>query len=134
MYMPFDFFAIKFILKNTGVTVGHLLMKISRATNFLLDGGVTAFIKLYSTNYCVSPLVQGGYKILFRAEMQMPPSLKNREIIELYKSSQKFHEKDLVVGSFLSTNEEIESTLAPCSSSASKKKQNRKREPSAKKK
>ena len=31
-------------------------------------------------------------------------------------------EKDYVVGSFLSTNEEIESTLAACSSSTSKKK------------
>ena len=57
---PFDFFAMKFVLKNTGVTVGHSPMEISRATNFLLDRGVTAFIKLYSTNYCVSPLVQGG--------------------------------------------------------------------------
>ena len=31
-------------------------------------------------------------------------------------------ERDFVVGSFLSTNKEIESTLAACSSSASKKK------------
>ena len=55
----------------------------------------------------------------------MPPPLKNRAITDLYKSkidlSYDSREKDFVVGSFLSTNEEIESTLAACSSSASKK-------------
>ena len=65
--------------------------------------------------------------------MQMPPSLKNREITDLYKSSQKFHGKDLVVGSFLSANKEIESTLAPCSSSASKKTKIGKENPQQKK-
>ena len=57
----------------------------------------------------------------------MPPTLKNREIIVLYKSminlSYDSREKDYVVGSFLSTNEEIESTLAACSSSTNKKKE-----------
>ena len=55
----------------------------------------------------------------------MPPPLGNRAITDLYKSkidlSYDSREKDFVVGSFLSTNEEIESTLAACSSSASKK-------------
>ena len=37
--------------------------------------------------------------------------------------------KDFVVGSFLSTNEEIQSTLAACSSSASKKKKIGKEDP-----
>ena len=40
-------------------------------------------------------------------------------------------EKDFVIGSLLSTNKEIESTLAVCTSSASKRR-NRKREPSEK--
>ena len=31
---PFGFFTIKICTKNTGVTVGHLPMKISRATKF----------------------------------------------------------------------------------------------------
>ena len=42
-----------------------------------------------------------------------------KRIIDLSYDSR---EKDFVVGSFLSTKEEIESTLATCSSSASKKK------------
>ena len=58
--------------------------------------------------------------------MQMPPTLKSREIIDLYKSlidlSFDSCEKDFVAGSFLSTNEEIDSTLAACSYSVSKKK------------
>ena len=101
-------------------------MEISRATKFLLDRGVTAFIKL-----------EGDLEILCCVEIQMPPTLKNREIIDLYKSmidlSYDSCEKDFAVGSFLLTNEEIESTLAACSSSASKKKENGKREPSARK-
>ena len=89
-------------------------MEISRAMKFLLDRGATAFIKLYSTNYSVSPLEQSGVEIPSRVEIQIPPNLKSREITDLYKS--------FVVGLFLSTNEEIQSTLAPCSSSANKKK------------
>ena len=112
-------------------------MKISRATKFLLDRGATGFIKLYSANYCVSPLVQGGLETPCRVEIQMPPTIKNRKIIDLHKSmidlSYDSCEKDFAVGSFLLTNEEIESTLAACSSSASKKNKNRKREPSVRK-
>ena len=55
----------------------------------------------------------------------MPPPLKNRAITDLYKSkidlSYDSREKDFVVGLFLSANEEIENTVAACSSSASKK-------------
>ena len=49
----------------------------------------------------------------------MQPALKNKEIIDLNKSminlSYGSREKDFVVGSFLSINDEIESTLAACS-------------------
>ena len=120
-----DFFAIKVCIKNTGVTVGHLLMETSRVTKFLLDRRATAFIKLHSTNYCVSPLVQGGLEIPCRVEIQMPLTLNNREIIDLYKNMIDFsydsREKDFVVGSFLSANEEVESILEACISSARKK-------------
>ena len=123
---PFDFFAIKICIKNIGVTVCHLRMEISRAMKFLLNRGATAFIKLYSANYSVCPLAQGGLEIPCCVETQIPPNLKNREITDLYKSiidlSYDSHEKAFVVGLFLSTNEEIQSTLAACSSSANKKK------------
>ena len=107
---PFDFFAIKICMKNTGVTVGHLPMEISRPTKFLLERGATAFVKLTSTNYCVSPLVQGGLEIPCRVEILMAQTLKNKEIINIYKDMVDLcydsREKDSVVGSFLSTCEE----------------------------
>ena len=137
LYSPFHFFAIKICMKNTDVTVSHLPLEISRAKKFLLERGATAFIKLYLTNYGVSPLVQGGLEIPCRVEIQIPPTLKNREIIDLYKSmidlSYDSRDKDFVVGSFLSTNEEIENTLTGCSSSASKKKKIGKENPQHKK-
>ena len=74
-------------------------MEISRAMKFLLDRGATAFIKLYSTNYSVSPLEQSGVEIPSRVEIQIPPNLKSREITDLYKSitdlSYDSHEKAL---------------------------------------
>ena len=111
---PFDFFAIRICIKTQ-----VLPMKISRTTKFLLDWGAIAFIKLYSTIYCAYPLVQ-GWESPCRVEIQMPPTWKNREIIDLYKSmidlSYDSRENDFLVGSLLST------ILAACSSSSSKEK------------
>ena len=121
----FDFFAIKVCIKNTGVTFGHLLLETSRATKFLLDRGATAFIKLHSTNYCVSPLVQGGLQIPCRVEIQMPLTLNNREIIDLYKNMIDFsydsREKRFCGWIVPLTNEEVESILEASISSARKK-------------
>ena len=54
----------------------------------------------------------------------MPPTSKSREIIDFYKSmmdlSYDSREEDFVVGLFFLADEEIESTLAAFSSSASK--------------
>ena len=50
---PCNFFAIKICIKNTGVTVDHLPMEISRATKFLLDRGATAFI-VFDKLLCLS--------------------------------------------------------------------------------
>ena len=57
---PYDFFAIKVCDIDSGTTVGHLPMENSRAIKFLLDRGARVNAVLTSTNYCVSPLVQGG--------------------------------------------------------------------------
>ena len=59
----FDIFAIKVMDRNSGATVGHLPMENSRAIKFLLDRGARVFATLTATNYCVSPLVQGGLEI-----------------------------------------------------------------------
>ena len=67
----------------------------------------------------------------------MQPTLKNKEIIDLNKSmidlSYGSREKDFVVGSFLSINDEIESTLAACSMQFFSKQKEKNRNPQHKK-
>ena len=59
----FDRFAIKVCEKGKNEIVGHLPMKISRVTKFLLDRGANVSAKFTSTHYRRSPLVQGGIEI-----------------------------------------------------------------------
>ena len=87
----FDFFAIKICLKNTSTTVGHLPMEISRPTKFLLDRAATIFVELTSTNYCVSPLVQRGLEIPCIVRILMAPTVKNRQIVDIYKDMVDLH-------------------------------------------
>ena len=83
---PFDFFAIKVMEQDSGKTVGHLPMENSRATKFLLDRGARFISILTSTNYCVSPLVQGGLEIPCRVEIHMPLTVKNERLIDIYRN------------------------------------------------
>ena len=71
----YDFFAIKITDITSGMTVGHLPMENSRVSAILT-----------STNYCVSPLVEGGLEIPCRIEIHMPPTVKNKELIRIYES------------------------------------------------
>jgi len=66
----YDFFAIKVTVTESGETVGHLPMENSRVTKYILDRGARVYAVLTSTNYCVSPLVQGGLEIPCRVEIQ----------------------------------------------------------------
>ena len=59
---PFDDFAIK-TMDNSGQTVGHLPMELSRITKFLIDRGTKVEAQLSSTSYRRSPLIQGGLEI-----------------------------------------------------------------------
>ena len=71
---PFDIFAIKVMDRN------------SRATNkFLLDRGARVFATLTSINYCVSLLVQGGLEMPCRVEIYMLPTVKNNELIDIFR-------------------------------------------------
>ena len=87
------------------MTVGHLPMEISRPTKFLLDRAATIFVELTSTNYCVSPLVQGGLEIPCIVRILMAPTVKNRQIVDIYKDMVDLHydtrEKDSTAGSYL---------------------------------
>ena len=103
---PFGYFAISVCDKNTGAIVGHLPIEISRPIKFLLDRGAMIFATLTSTNYCVSPLVQGGLEIPCRVEVLLAPTVKNKAIIDIYKDmvdvSYHEREKKFTIGSLLS--------------------------------
>ena len=71
--------------RNSGATVGHLPMENSRAIKFILDRGARVFATLTSTNYCVSPLVQDGLEIPCRVEIFMLPTVKNKELIDIFQ-------------------------------------------------
>ena len=80
-----DFFAIKVTDLESGTTVGHLPIDNSRVTKYILDRDARVYAVLTSTNYCVSPLVQGGLEIPCRVEIHMPSTVKNRELIGIYE-------------------------------------------------
>ena len=81
---PFNYFAIKVMDQATGATVGHWPMENSRATKFLLDRVVRVVSVLTLTNYCVSPLVQGGLEVPCRVDTYMSPTVKNKQLIDMY--------------------------------------------------
>ena len=60
--------------QDTEATVGHLPMENSRAPKFLLDRGARVVSILNSTNYSVSPVVQGGLEIPCRVEIYVTNS------------------------------------------------------------
>ena len=81
---PFDDFAIK-TMDNSGQTVGHLPMELSRITKFLIDRGAKVEAQLSSTNYKRSPLIQGGLEISWDIIVAMPGTIDNQLILEKYK-------------------------------------------------
>ena len=123
----FDFFAIKVCDVDSGMIVGHLPRENSRATKFLLDRGARVIAVLTSTNYCVSSHVQGGLEIPCRVEISMPPTVKIKQILNIFKEMVDllYYEREEMnkVGSFLVGNEEAAEPLPP---KAKKKKLNRK--------
>ena len=78
---PYDFFAIKVTVPESGTTFWHLPMENSRVTKYILDRGARVYAIPTSTNYCVLPLVQGRLEIPCRIEIHMPSTAKNRELI-----------------------------------------------------
>ena len=83
-------------------------------------------MKLTPTNYRVLQLVQGGLEIPCRIEILMSPTLKNKEIINVYKDLVNLHynkhKKGSVVGSFLSMSEGIATTNKRSSNSSDDRK------------
>ena len=109
---PYDFFAIKVAIIESGTMVGHLPMENSRVTKYILDRGARVYAILTSTNYCVSPLVQGGLEIPCRIEVHLPSTVKNRELVKIYETFVDTlyyqREETNIVGSFIDGSTEIE--------------------------
>ena len=104
---PFDDFAIK-TMDNSGQTVGHLPMELSRITKFLIDRGAKVEAQLSSANYWRSPLIQGGLEISCGIIVTMPGTIDNQLISEKYKKlvCEKYAEpkEEVIIGSFLERN------------------------------
>ena len=77
-------FAIRTV-NQVGVTVGHLLREISRATKFLLDHGAKISLRLFSTHYRRSLLVQGGLEIPCHKTTKLPGTIRNHMIMDRYE-------------------------------------------------
>ena len=82
---PFDLFAMA-MKKTTGETVGHLPQKNSRVTKHLMDRGASFTVVLTFSQYCVSPLVQGGLEISCEVGIYQPPTQKNKELVGIYNN------------------------------------------------
>ena len=82
---PFDIFAIKICTIPNNRTVGHLPMEISHVKKFLVDRGANVSVKLTSTNYRRSPLVQVGLEIACLVTVTIPGTIINQLLIERYK-------------------------------------------------
>ena len=109
---PYDFFAIKVTVPESGTTVGHQPMENSRVTKYILDRGPHEYAVLTSTNYCVSPLVQGGLEIPCHVEIHMPSTVKYRELIRIYEKYVDTlyyrREEKNIAGSFVESSAGIE--------------------------
>ena len=102
----FDRFAIMTMKTDSGRTVGHLPLEISRVTKFLLDRGAEIRVKLTETHYRRSPLVQGGLEIpcVLVAKMNSY-SVRNQMLLqkylELVKQLYIEPKNEEIVGSFM---------------------------------
>ena len=102
---PYEFFAIKEADIASTMIVGHLPMKNSRVTKFILDRGARVYAILTSTNYCKSSLVQEGLEIPCHIEIHMFSTVKNKELVQIYETFvDTLHyqcEESSTVGSFI---------------------------------
>ena len=109
MNNPFDIFAIKVCKIPSNEIVGHMPMELSRVTKFLIERGANVSLKLTSTNYRRSPLVQGGLEIPCLVTVTMSGTIINQLIMEKYKQlvNEKYVEpkEEEIIGSFLHMND-----------------------------
>ena len=88
-------------------------MENFRAIKLLLDRGARIVLILTSTNCCVSSLLQGGLEIPCRVEIYMSPTVKNKQLIDIYQNyvDLLYHDREIsnTVGSFIVREEKTPS-------------------------
>ena len=94
----FDVFSIK-ASNAEGKIVGHLPMKVSRITKFLMDHGARWTATLRTTQYHKSPLIQGGLEIPCSVDVYMISStVLSRKLTQRYtKLVEDFYMEPMVV-------------------------------------
>ena len=110
---PYDSFSIKvFKPDSPAEIVGHLPMKISRITKFIIDRGAQVAVKIRGRHYRRSPLVEGGIEVPFEMKITMVGSIINHHLRVRYESLLKelyIEPKDEeIIGTFLSIRNEHE--------------------------
>ena len=112
----FDPFSIKVCQKDSEKTVGHLPREISRITKFIFDRNATVTVKVSSSHYRRSPLVQGGLEIRF-VVIVTTPSEFNRAVLQRYRDLAKElyiePKKEEILGSFIILQDSQESEQNP---------------------
>ena len=104
---------------ESGMVAGHLPMGNSRLTKYILNRGVRVYAIPTSTNYCVSPLVQGGVEISCRIEIHVPATVNKKK--ELMKICERYvdtlcyqREETHIGGSFNDGGSETEKNGKDC--------------------
>ena len=121
----FDRFVIKVFEKDKNEIAGHLPMKISRVTKFLLDRGVNVSAKLARTYYRRSPLIQSCIEIPCVVTVSMPGNVINQLLMERYKQLTETlcmePKEEEILGTFLQLENTGEQDLAPLAPKQKKK-------------
>ena len=111
---PFDLFAIA-IKKTTGEIVGHLPMKNSRVAKYLMDRGARFTVALSSSQYCVSPLVQGGLEIPCEVGIYLTTTPRKNKLVGIYNNLIQpqiySRPESLMIASFLQMSIEVSTPL-----------------------
>ena len=82
-------FSMKACKSDSDKILGHLPMKLSRITKFIVDRGAKCTLKIHGTNYRRTLLVQGGLEVLCKVTITMTRGVVNHLLPTVYKSFPK---------------------------------------------
>ena len=90
-------------------------MENLKVTKYLMDHGARFTVVLTSSQYCVSPLVQGGLEVPCEVGIYLPPAQKSNEFVGIYNNliQQQIYSRpeSFMIGSFLQTSTKVSMPL-----------------------